>query len=159
LHNAENDQGFRNIAIPMKIKFLKYWEKIPLIYSYAFILDPRAKLEGFSNALELLASHTRTSYSVYFGHVKDEMSRLFAKYEQKFGAARSERPPMPHVGPGKRKQAWGKIYAGPRASSSCPPASYSPSGGVNDLSAYLDSDPIKDWGGPLTYYFGGVTIS
>jgi hypothetical protein len=91
--------------------------------------------------------------------VKDEMSRLFAKYEQKFGAARSARPPMPHVGPGKRKQAWGKIYAGPRASSSCPPASSSPSGGVNELSAYLDSDPIKDWGSPLTYYFGGVIIS
>jgi hypothetical protein len=87
------------------------------------------------------------------------MSRLFAKYEQKFGAARSERPPMPHAGPGKRKQAWGKIYAGPRVSSSCPPASSSSSGGVNEQSTYLDSDPIKDWGSPLTYYFGDVTIS
>jgi hypothetical protein len=39
----------------MKLKFLKYWKRIPLLYSYAFILDPRAKLEGFSNVLELLA--------------------------------------------------------------------------------------------------------
>jgi hypothetical protein len=89
------------------------------------------------------------------------MYRLFAKYEQKFGAARSERPPMPHAGPGKRKQAWGKICADPIASSTYSPASFSPSGsgGVNELSAYLDSDPIKDWGSPLTYYYGGVTIS
>jgi hypothetical protein len=87
------------------------------------------------------------------------MSRLFAKYEQKFSAVRSERPPMPYAGPGKRKQAWGKIYIGSRASSSCSPASSSPSGGVNELSAYLDSDPIKDWGSPWTYYCGGLTIS
>ncbi|CAN6271926.1 unnamed protein product [Urochloa humidicola] len=150
LHNAENDQGFRSIAIPMKLKFLKYWEKIPLLYSYAFILDPRAKMKGFSNVIELLASHTGTSYTLYYADVKVEMSRLFAKYEQKFGAARSERPAMPHAGPGKRKQAWGKIYAGPGASSSCSPASFSPSasgsGGGNELSAYLDSDPVKDWG-------------
>jgi hypothetical protein len=52
---------------------------------------------------ELLASHTRTSYSLYYGDVKDEMSRLFAKYEQKFGATRSEWPPMPHASPSKRK--------------------------------------------------------
>jgi hypothetical protein len=148
LHNAEKDQGFRSIAIPMKLKFLKYWEKILLLYSYAFILDPRAKLVGFSNVLGLLASHTGTSYSLYYGDVQDEMSRLFAKYEQKFGAVRSERPPMPHAGPGKRKQAWGKIYAGPGASSTSSPTSFSPSGsgGVNELLAYLDSDPIKDWG-------------
>jgi hypothetical protein len=159
LHNAENDQGFRSIAIPMKLKFLKYWENIPLLYSYAFILDPRAKLKGFSNVLELLAKQTRTSYSVYYGDVKDEMSRLFDKYEQKFGAVRSERPPMPHAGPGKRKQSWGNIYAGPGASFGCSPASSSPSGGVNELSAYLDSDPVKDGGNHLTYCCGGVTIS
>jgi hypothetical protein len=161
LHNAEKDQGFRSIAIPMKLKFLKYWEKIPMLYSYAFILDPRAKLIGFSDVLELLASHIGTSYSLYYGDVKDEMSRLFAKYEQKFGAARSERPHMPLAGPGKRKQAWRKIYGGPGASSTCSPSSFSPygSGGVNELSAYLHSDPIKDWGSPLTYYCGGMTIS
>jgi len=47
LQTAEKDQNFRAIAYPMKHKFLKYWEKIPLIYSYAFILDPRAKMKGF----------------------------------------------------------------------------------------------------------------
>jgi hypothetical protein len=129
------------------------------LYSYAFILDPTAKLKGFSNVLKLLAEQTGTSYSVYYGDVKDEMTRLFAKYEQKFGAARSERPPMPHAGPGKRKQAWGKIYAGPGASFGCFPASSSPSGGVNELSAYLDSDPSRIGGSPLTYCCGGMTIS
>ena len=47
LHAAERYHNFRNIVAPMKLKFLKYWEDIPLLYSYAFILDPRAKMKGF----------------------------------------------------------------------------------------------------------------
>jgi hypothetical protein len=39
LHNAEKDQNFRNIAAPMKLKFLKYLDNISLLYSYIFILD------------------------------------------------------------------------------------------------------------------------
>jgi hypothetical protein len=83
LHTAENDASFRSIAAPMKLKFLQYWENIPLLYSYAFILDPRAKMKGFFNVLELLAKHTGTSYSLHYGDVKDEITRLFSKYEQK----------------------------------------------------------------------------
>jgi hypothetical protein len=104
LHNAERNQNFRMIAIPMKLKFLKYWENIPLLYSYAFILDPRAKMKGFFNVLELLAEHTGASYSSYYADVKDELYKLFSKYETKFGAARSQRPVQPTAQSGKRKQ-------------------------------------------------------
>jgi hypothetical protein len=52
---------------------------------------------------------------------------------------------MPSAPSGKRKQAWGKIYGGPDASSGCSPSSSTPSG-VNELIAYLDSDPVTDWG-------------
>jgi hypothetical protein len=55
----------------MKLKLLKYWEKIPLIYSYAFILDPRAKMKGFFNVLELLDKALDVSYSLYYSDVKD----------------------------------------------------------------------------------------
>jgi hypothetical protein len=44
LHACERDQNLRVVVAPMKLKFLKYWENIPLLYSYAFILDPRAKI-------------------------------------------------------------------------------------------------------------------
>ena len=87
LHKAERDQNFRMIAYPMKLKFLKYWEKISLLYSYAFIHDPRAKMKGFFNVLELLAQHTGSTYSSYYADVKDEIYRLFNKYEHKFGGA------------------------------------------------------------------------
>jgi hypothetical protein len=81
LQKAERDQNFRNIATPMKLKLLKYWEKIPLIYSYAFILDPRAKMKGFFNVLELLDKALDVSYSLYYSDVKDELTRLFGKYQ------------------------------------------------------------------------------
>ena len=145
LHKAERDQNFRMIAYPMKLKFLKYQEKIPLLYSYAFILDPRAKMKGFFNVLELLAQHTGSTYSSYYADVKDEMYRLFNKYEQKFGgAARSQRVSQPSAHSGKRKQAWGRIFGGPSASPGCSLSSSStPAGaGVSELSAYLDSNPV-----------------
>jgi hypothetical protein len=105
LHKAKNDQNFRMIAYPMKFKFLKYWENIPLLYSYAFILDPRTKMKGFFNVLELLAEYTGASYSRYYGDVKDELYKMFTKYETKFGTTRSQRVAQPSSHSGKRKQA------------------------------------------------------
>jgi len=103
LHAAERDHNFRNIVAPMKLKFFKYWEDIPVIYSYAFILDPRAKMKGFFNVLQLLANTTGASYSAYYGDVKSELYKLIAKYETKFGAARSQRVPQPSAHSGKKK--------------------------------------------------------
>jgi hypothetical protein len=40
--------------------------------------------------LELLTEQTGTFYSVYYGDVKDEMSRLYSKYEQRYGEKRFE---------------------------------------------------------------------
>lgn len=76
-----------------------------MIYSYAFILDPRAKMKGFFNVLELLGEANGCNYSLYYGDVKDELCRLFAKYEEKFGATRSQRLSVPSAHTGKRKQA------------------------------------------------------
>jgi len=63
LHAAERDHNLRNIVTPMKLKFLKYWEDIPVLYSYAFILYPRANMNGFFNMLQLVFESTRDSYS------------------------------------------------------------------------------------------------
>ena len=53
LHACERDQNILHVVYPMKLKFLKYWQDIPLLYSYAFILDPRAKMRGFFNVLQI----------------------------------------------------------------------------------------------------------
>ena len=84
LHACEKDQNLRVIVYPMKLKFLKYWQDIPLLYSYAFILDPRAKMRGFFNVLQLLGEYTSFEYSSYYADVKTELYKLFNKYESKF---------------------------------------------------------------------------
>jgi hypothetical protein len=54
LNNYENDTDLRDVVVPMKDKFLQYWCDIPMLYIFAFILDPRAKMNDFSNVLRLL---------------------------------------------------------------------------------------------------------
>ena len=105
LHACEKDQNLRAIVYPMKLKFLKYWQDIPLLYSYAFILDPRAKMRGFFNVLQLLDEYTSSEYSSYYADVKTKLYKLFNKYESKFGAARSQRVAQPSHHTGKKKQA------------------------------------------------------
>ena len=90
----------------MKIKFLKYWQHIPLLYLFAFILDPRAKMRGLFRVLKLLKESTDCDYA----DVKTEIYKLFNKYERKFGAGRSQRATQPASHTGKRKQAWRRIF-------------------------------------------------
>ena len=67
----------------MKLKFLKYWQDIPLLYSFAFILDPRAKMRGLFRVLELLKESTGCDYTLYYADVKTKIYKLFNKYEKK----------------------------------------------------------------------------
>jgi hypothetical protein len=93
-----------NIVTPMKLKFLKYWQNIPLLYSFAFILDPRAKMRGFHNVLQLLSQTIGTDYSSYFSEVRTELYKLYNKYESRFGAVRSQRHSQAGGSTGKKKQ-------------------------------------------------------
>jgi hypothetical protein len=50
LNIYENDNLLRSVVVPMKDKFLKYWRDIPILYSVAFIMDPRAKVRGLNKS-------------------------------------------------------------------------------------------------------------
>ena len=66
-----------SIVYPMKLKFLKYWQNIPLLYSFAFILDSRAKINGLFNVLQLLKEYTGCDYNLYYADVRTEIYKLF----------------------------------------------------------------------------------
>jgi len=51
-------------------------------------------------------------YSSYYVEVTTELYKLFNKYENKFGAARSQRAAQASNHTGKKKQAWGRIFGG-----------------------------------------------
>jgi hypothetical protein len=116
LHAQETDPLLMNIVAPMKLKFLKYWQNIPLLYSFAFILDPRAKMRGFHNVLELFSQTIGTDYSSYFSEVRTELYKLYNKNENRFGVVRSQRHSQAGGSTGKKKIAWGKIFGAPGTS-------------------------------------------
>jgi hypothetical protein len=110
LNEYENDHLLRNVGFPMKSKFLKYWREIPMLYVFAFTLDPREKIRGFHNILRILSGLTSTNYSVFYSVVRSKLSAMFTKYDVKFGADKLHRlTPTPSI-TGKRKQQWGWIY-------------------------------------------------
>jgi hypothetical protein len=51
LKNYANDTHIRPIIQPIIDNYNKYCRNIPLLYSFAFILDRRAKMKGFSRVL------------------------------------------------------------------------------------------------------------
>jgi hypothetical protein len=116
LHEAEKDSNMIYIVYPMKLKYLKYWKDIPMLYSFAFILDPQGKIRGLFNVLQIMQDKTGSNYSSYYADVKIEIFKLFNKYEEKFSSARSQRRAIqPASNTGKRKQACGRIFGGARA--------------------------------------------
>jgi hypothetical protein len=42
-------------------------------------------MKGFFNVLELLSKALDVSYNLYYGDVKDELTRLFGKYSRNLG--------------------------------------------------------------------------
>jgi len=109
LNAYENDRDLRNIVVPMKDKFLQYWCDIPMLYIFAFILDPRAKMKGFSNIIMLLSQLNGNDYFCYLTDVRAELSVVFAKYDAKFSSVRMQRAATPDP-TGKERTAWGKIF-------------------------------------------------
>ena len=72
----------------MKTKYLKYWREIHFLHAFAFILDPRAKIQGFANILQLLSDAKGLDYSNYFVDVRIKFFEIYQKYEHKFQGIR-----------------------------------------------------------------------
>jgi hypothetical protein len=63
-----------------------------MLYAFAFVLDPRAKIKGLHNILCLLSDHTGVEYSRFPTEVRGKLKKVFERYETKFGDARLHRP-------------------------------------------------------------------
>jgi hypothetical protein len=154
LNQYENDPLLRHTVLPMKAKFVKYWKIIHMLYSFAFVLDPRAKLRGFHKTLSIISNLTDNDYANYYDSVWSELTAVFTKYDLRFGGQVSHQKQVPIVGSRKKRKAWGKIYGsdavgGVSDPSSTPkPLTPQPSlmfDSQSELLAYLDSDPVSEY--------------
>ena len=139
----EGDRLLLNVVADMKTKYLKYWQQIPLLYAFAFILDPRAKLEGYRSALNVLSASLSLDYTDDFNKAREKLFEVFAKYEEKYAGVRMQRPP-PTPTAGKKRGAWSKIF-GSSSSSTAGSSSTSTSvlQGGGELAKYLNSDKVN----------------
>jgi len=81
-----------------------------MLYSFAFILDPRGKLKGFSKILKLLGKFLGVDYSSYLTEVRAQLNIIYKRYDDKFGAAKRRTCPQPPTA-GKKNSAWDDIFA------------------------------------------------
>jgi hypothetical protein len=143
----------RTTILPMKDKFSKYWKNIPMLYSFAFVLDPRAKMRGFHKALTLISNLTSNDYANYYDSVCAELTTVFTKYDLMFGGQVSHRKQVSVTGSGKKRKAWGKIYDSDVVDGSDPsstPETFTPQPSLlfesqSELLSYLDTDPIFEY--------------
>jgi len=106
----ENDALLRPMVTRMKDVYIKYWKDIPMLYSFAFVLDPRAKLKGFNKLLRLLSKFLGVDYSSYLTEVRAQLNIMYKRYDDKFGAVKRRTPTQPPTA-GKKKSAWDDIFA------------------------------------------------
>jgi hypothetical protein len=107
-------------------KYNKYWRDIPVLYAFAFILDPRAKMKGFTRVFRRLGVLTGTDYSTYLITTRAKRTDVYNKYDAKYGAVRLKRAEPPNLS-GKSRSAWDEIYDdGPACSSSSLPCGILP---------------------------------
>jgi len=92
----------------MKDVYIKYWKDIPMLYSFAFILDPRAKLKGFNKLLRLLNKFLGVDYSSYLTEVRAQLNIMYKRYDDKFGTVKRRTPTQPTTA-GKKKSDWDDI--------------------------------------------------
>jgi hypothetical protein len=147
----------RNIVLPVKAKFAKYWTCIPMLYSFIYVLDPRAKMRGFHKALTLISNLTSTDYANYYEYVRGQLTVIFINYDLRFGRQNLHRKQAPLVGAGKKRKAWGKIYGSDAVGGVSDPSSTyepcTPHPSTNSflfeshskMLSYLDSDPISEY--------------
>jgi hypothetical protein len=83
-------------------KYNKYWWDIPLLYSFAFILDPRAKMKGFNRVLRRLGNLIGTDYTTYQLSIRARLTDVYNKYEEKYGDVRLRRTIPPNLSSKKR---------------------------------------------------------
>ena len=149
LNAYENHELLRDAVVPMKTKFLKYWREIPIIYAFAFILDPRAKMRGFHKVLQRLSTLNGTDYTRYPSSIRTKLTKVFQIYETKFGGVCLNTQPLPGDGLGKATEAWDDIYGDDETFNIGKEAGNSGTGSsssLSELSTYLDSDTETKFG-------------
>jgi hypothetical protein len=145
LKACERDINLRTIMFPMQLKFLKYWSDIPLLCSYAFILDPRAKMRVFLMCCVYLV--TALGVSTVHIMLMSKMNCIKCLLNMRLSLVQLGLLSLLFIQ--VKKQAWGRIFGDSSSGVVGPPPistpSASSSSAICELSAYLNSDNVTSY--------------
>jgi hypothetical protein len=108
LHKYQHDEHLRAVVQFMIDKYNKYKKNIPNLYSIAFILDPRAKIKGFTKVLRKLNSLFNVDYTNKLLETRALLFKMYNRYAM-HGSVRLKRV-VPASLSGKKRTAWTDIY-------------------------------------------------
>ena len=84
-NSHKEDDIFGPIVEVMERKFKKYWVKIPLLYCFSFILDPRVKYNGLNCIVSDMGDQLNLDYTSQTTNAREKLFQLYGMYENKFG--------------------------------------------------------------------------
>lgn len=68
----------------MEKMFKKYWSKLPMLYGFDIIFDPRLKLDGLESGLDNLGGFLHIDTTDQFPIIKEKILSLHSSYESWF---------------------------------------------------------------------------
>ena len=74
-----------------------------MLYSFAFVFDPRVKIRAFHKELTLISQLTSNDYANYYDSVRSELTVVFSKYDLRFGGQNAQRKQVQVAGKKKGK--------------------------------------------------------
>jgi hypothetical protein len=109
LHKYQHDEDLRAVVQSMIDKYNKNWKNIPDLYSIAFILDPRAKIKGFTKVLRKLNSLFNVDYTNKLLDTRALLFKMYNRSDAMHGSVRLKGA-IPASLSGKKRIAWTDIY-------------------------------------------------
>ena len=135
---------FTPICKEMEIKFLKYWESLPVLNFVVVVLDPRFKEEGTFLMLEQFVAIMNLQNKINVNQEKQKHSKfieeMYAEYELKYGVARTPQTHTAHDTTKMSRKVWNILSKKSKGSSS------SSGGGdesLSELNLYNKSDFVS----------------
>lgn len=137
-----------DVYVPsMEEKWRKYFEKIPLIYIYASILDPRQKYNGTYLLIDIyytsMVLGDEDDKETYKKECTDRFFDLYRIYEAKFGSSSRLAPPQSSKQVGKRAKTLFAQAANMMSKFSGSESSRRTQSDVSELQMYLNYDFMK----------------
>ena len=146
LYEHRSQQDYNDYVPQMEAKWRKYYTKLPMVYMFASILDPRSKYDGTFMLIDIYYECMQLGDGVeqYKNHVKDKFFELYRVYESKYGT-------VTHFAPSQTSKSVSKTGKSLAAQAANMLSKFSGSGSssrrtqsdVSELQMYLNYDFMK----------------